>query len=117
MLDLTKCREALDRAQLPAELRPLIFYAGFTHKKLRAAPTDFRSQAITYKLGAQALVLAADSPNSLPTQCSEDVVRWVETNPNFEFQCDCKKNFQSSALRCAECAKSIVDYKVVPKTK
>ncbi len=115
MLDVGKCTGTLKRAELSAELWPLVFFACFVHNPVGQLPTDFKNQAITYKFGAQALVLAAESPKALPAECRSEIIRWVEENPNFEFQCDCKKNFQATSLGCAECGKSIVDYKPVSK--
>ena len=100
---------------LTKELRPLIFYAGFAHMKLRANPTDMRSQATTYHLGAQARLLADETQDSLPRIFTDDVIRWVEENKNFEFQCKCNKKFQPTSLRCPVCSSSIVQFNVSAK--
>jgi hypothetical protein len=115
MLDVAKCQATLEKAELPNELRPLIFYAGFAFSKLRANPTDAHSQAATYHLGAQARVLADETPDSLSVAFTDDVIHWVEENKNFEFQCKCNKKFQSTVLRCPVCASSIVQFTVRPK--
>ncbi|MEO6711014.1 MAG: hypothetical protein ABI054_12080, partial [Planctomycetota bacterium] len=116
MLDVAKCQAIIEKAELPVELRPLIFYSGFAYMKLRANPTEMRSQAATYHLGAQARVLADEVPDSLSDAFTSDVIHWVEDNKSFEFHCKCNKKFQSTSLRCPVCAASIVQFTVRAKT-
>jgi hypothetical protein len=107
LLDIVKCQAAIDQAELPNELRPWVFYAGFAYLRARSNPAESREQDLAYKLGAKARVLANSNPGSFPDAQRDEIVNWVKDHPKFVFLCPANHEYQSNLLACEQCGESI----------
>ncbi|MCC7011428.1 MAG: hypothetical protein IT454_02600 [Planctomycetes bacterium] len=111
--DVAKCKALLEQSDVPQELWPWIFYAGFRYLAPRA--TDMRSVQFAYALGAQARFLAEEAQDAQLVPCAQHVRDWVEALEKYEFHCGCDKKFQANVVRCSICGESIVKAKLVTK--
>lgn len=111
--DVAKCKALLEQSDVPQELWPWIFYAGFRYLAPRA--TDMRSVQFAYALGAQARFLAEEAQDAQLVPCAQHVRRSGRGASRSTSSTAAGQKFQANVVRCSICGESIVKAKLVTK--